>query len=193
MSITALVVGGGRVAMRKVASLLAADASVRVVAPEVNEELQQLSERDQRLTIERRRFEDRDVRRATLVIAATGDRATNARVAKVAREQHRLVNVVDSADEGNFTGMATHRTGDVIIAVSAGGVPRAAARIRDAIAERFDKRYANAIGALGTLRRRMLDADDAADWKRTMDRLVDEHFCGRVESGALTAEVDAWR
>jgi precorrin-2 dehydrogenase/sirohydrochlorin ferrochelatase len=192
-SITALVVGGGRVALRKVTSLLAADAWVRVVAPEVSEELRQLSERDPRLTIDRRRFESADVRRATVIIAATDDRATNARVAKVARQQHRLVNVVDSAEEGNFTGMATHRSGDVIIAVSAGGVPGAAARIRDAIAERFDRRYANAIAALGTLRRRILDAGGAREWKYAMNRLVDDRFCRRVESGALAAEVEAWR
>jgi precorrin-2 dehydrogenase/sirohydrochlorin ferrochelatase len=191
-SITALVVGGGRVAVRKVTSLLAADASVRLVAPEVSEELQALSEREPRLTIERRRFVDADVRRATLIIAATDDRATNARVGKVAREQHRLVNVVDSADEGNFTGMATHRSGDLLIAVSAGGVPRAAARIRDAVAERFDRRYGNAITALGRLRRRLLDAGGSSEWRRVMDHLLDEGFCGRVESGALAAEVDAW-
>jgi siroheme synthase-like protein len=172
---------------------LAADASVRVVAPEVSEELQQLSEREPRLTIQRRRFEEADVRRASLIIAATDDRATNARVAKVAREQHRLVNVVDSADEGSFTGMATHRSGDLVVAVSAGGVPRAAARIRDGIAERFDRRYANAVAALGTMRRRMLNAGRGREWKRAMDRLVDERFCSRVESGALAAEVDAWR
>jgi precorrin-2 dehydrogenase/sirohydrochlorin ferrochelatase len=187
------VVGGGRVALRKVASLLAADVRVCVVAPEVNAELHELSEREPRLTIERRRFEEGDVRRATLVIAATDDRATNARVAKVARDDRRLINVVDSAEQGNFTGMATHRSGDVVIAVSAGGVPRAAARIRDAIAERFDRRYGNAIEALGALRRRMLDAGGASGWKRAMDHLVDEQFCARVESGAVGAEIEAWR
>jgi siroheme synthase-like protein len=192
-AITALVAGGGRVAVRKVNSLLAADASVRVVSPVVSEELQRLSEREQRLTIEERRFEDADVQTATLVFAATDDRATNAHIARVARGNHRLVNVVDAPGEGNFTGLATHRSGDLIIAVSAGGVPRAAARIRDAIAERFDTRYASAVEALGALRRRMLDAGGAARWKRAMDRLVDSRFCARVESGALAAEMDAWR
>jgi siroheme synthase (precorrin-2 oxidase/ferrochelatase) len=89
--------------------------------------------------------------------------------------------------------MATHRSGDVVIGVSAGGVPRAAARIRDAIAERFDTRYAKALAVLRTLRRRLLDTDGASKWEQAMNRLIDDGFCARVESGALAAEADAWR
>jgi precorrin-2 dehydrogenase / sirohydrochlorin ferrochelatase len=192
-AISALVIGGGRVALRKARALLATGATVRVVAPAIIDELQALRERESRLTIERRGFEDDDIRYATLVIAATDDRATNARVAQVARQQHRLVSVADLPAEGNFVGMATHRSGDVVIGVSAGGVPRAAARIRDTIAERFDIRYASAIAVLRTLRRRLLDAGGATKWELAMNRLLDEGFCARVESGALAAEADAWR
>jgi precorrin-2 dehydrogenase/sirohydrochlorin ferrochelatase len=192
-AISALVIGGGRVALRKVRTLLATGATVRVVAPTIMDELQALREREPRLTIERRRFEDDDVRYATLVIAATDDRATNARAAQVARQQHHLVSVADLPAEGNFVGMAAHRSGDVVIGVSAGGVPRAAARIRDAIAERIDIRYASAIAVLRTLRRRLLDTGGAAKWELAMNRLLDEGFCARVESGALAAEADAWR
>jgi precorrin-2 dehydrogenase/sirohydrochlorin ferrochelatase len=192
-AISALVIGGGRVALRKVRALLATGATVRVVAPTIMDELRALREREPRLTIERRRFEDDDVRYATLVIAATDDRATNARAAQVARQQHHLVSVADLPAEGNFVGMAAHRSGDVVIGVSAGGVPRAAARIRDAIAERFDIRYASAIAVLRTLRQRLLDTGGAAKWELAMNRLLDEGFCARVESGALAAEADAWR
>ena len=192
-AISALIVGGGRVALRKARALLASGASVRVVAPTIIEALQALREREPRLTIEQRRFESDDVRKVTLVIAATNDRTTNADVARVARERYRLVSVADRPADGNFIGMATHRSGDVVIGVSAGGVPRAAARIRDAIAERFDTRYASAIAALRTLRRRVLDRDGAGTWELAMNGLVDERFCDRVESGALPSEADAWR
>jgi precorrin-2 dehydrogenase/sirohydrochlorin ferrochelatase len=166
---------------------------VRVVAPTIIGELKALSESETRLTLERHLFRTDDVRNATLVIAATDDRTTNARVAQVAREQHRLVSVADLPAEGNFVGMATHRSGDVVIGVSAGGVPRAAMRIRDAIAERFDTRYASAIAALRALRRRLLDAGGAAKWDLAMRRLIDDGFCAHVESGALVAEAEAWR
>ena len=191
-ALTALVVGGGSVASRKVRALLAAGARVRVVAPSVTEELHALGEREQNLTIEKRRFQDEDVRDVTLVFVATDERTTNARIARIARENHRLVSVSDFPTEGSFSGMASHCSGDVVVGVSAGGVPRAAARIRDAIAERFDGRYAAAIDALRSLRRRLLDTGGAAKWETAMRTLLDERFCARVEAGELTAEVDAW-
>lgn len=191
-AVTALVVGGGSVASRKVRGLLAAGARVLVVAPSVTEELLTLGEREKNLTIEKRRFQDEDVRDVTLVFAATDERTTNSRIARIARGHHRLVSVSDLPSEGNFSGMAAHCAGDVVIGVSAGGVPRAAARIRDAIAERFDGRYATAIDALRAMRRRLLDTGGAAKWEQAMRTFLDERFCTRVESGELTAEVDAW-
>ena len=192
-AVTALVVGGGRVASRKVRALLGSGARVRVVAPSVSEELRALAGNEHDLSIEQRRFRDDDIRDATLVFAATDDRATNARVARLAHARHRLVSVADLPSEGNFIGMATHRSGDVIIGVSAGGVPRAAARIRDALAQRFDARYATAIRALRAARRRLLDRGGAPQWHRAMRQLIDEQFCSRAESGDLAAEADAWR
>lgn len=191
-ALTALVVGGGSVASRKVRALLGAGARVRVVAPSVTAELHTLAERNHNLTIEKRRFQDADVREATLVFAATDERTTNSRIARIARAHHRLVSISDLPSEGNFSGMAAHCSGDVVIGVSAGGVPRAAARIRDAIAERFDGRYAIAIDALRSMRRRLLDTGGAAKWQLAMRALLDERFCTRVESGELTAEVDTW-
>ena len=192
-SINALVVGGGRVALRKVRDVIAAGGRVRVVAPSLIDDLVGLQRQTTDLTIVRRRFRDGDIGDATLVIAATDDRSVNARVARLAREQHRLVNVTDVPAEGTFTGMAAHRSGDVVIGVSAGGVPRAAARIRDAIAERFDDRYAEAIAAVRAVRRRLIDAGESSRWKGAMGGLLDDAFCARVESGAFAKEADAWR
>jgi siroheme synthase-like protein len=188
-AIRALVVGGGRVAARKARALLDAGATVRVVAPEVVEELSRMD--GPNLTIIRRGFSERDLEQANLVIAATDDRALNARVARLAAGGNRLVTVADAPAEGNFIGMATHRAGDLVIGVSAGGVPRAAARIRDAIAARFDARYARAIDVLRTRRRNLLDTGKRAEWQSATSELVDERFCARVESGALVAEADA--
>ena len=80
-----------------------------------------------------------------------------------------------------------------MIGISAGGVPSAAARIRDSIAARFDGRYGAAVAALGTLRRRLIDAGDADAWHRAADALLDEDFCARVENGTLESKVERWR
>lgn len=192
--VDAVVAGGGAVALRKVRALLESGARVRVVAPAVAPELDALAARagGARLTIERRAWVAGDVGDAMLVVAATDDRAANARVAAEAREARRLVNVADAPDEGNCWTAATHRAGDLVVAVTAGGAPAVAARVRDAIAARFDARYAAAAGALVALRRRTLDARGADAWRAAHAALVGEDFCAAVESGAFDERVARW-
>ena len=188
----ALVVGGGAVASRKVASLAESGARVRVIAPELNEVLRGMGESGA-VEIVPRAYASGDVGDADVVIAATSDRATNQRVAADARAAHRLVSVVDGGEEGSFTSMAMHREGDVVVGVSAGGVPGAAARLRDAIARRFDARYASAVSSLSVLRRGMLERGARARWDDASRELVGEDFCASVESGAFEERVSAWR
>jgi siroheme synthase-like protein len=193
-AIHALVVGGGRVAARKASALLDAGASVRVVAPRVGDELRIAATRHgARLRLLEREYEPGDLGAATLVVAATERRDVNARVAADARAAHRLVNVADAPAEGNCATVAAHRAGRLVVGVSAGGVPNAAARIRDAIARRFDGRYAGALQALGELRARLLGAGDRAAWRRAVASLVAEDFCASVESGAFAERVAQWR
>ncbi|MBX6333263.1 MAG: bifunctional precorrin-2 dehydrogenase/sirohydrochlorin ferrochelatase [Gemmatimonadaceae bacterium] len=192
-SIDALVVGGGSVAARKVRALLDAGARVRVVAPAIGEPLRAMARADARCTLVERSYESSDLDGATFVVAATSDRALNAAIAAEARCAPRLVNVADDPDAGNCVTVAVHRAGDLVIGVSAGGVPGAAARIRDAIAARFDDRYAAALRALAALRRRLLAAGDRTAWQRAHDALVGERFCERVEAGVVADEVAAWR
>jgi siroheme synthase-like protein len=188
--IRALIVGGGRVAVRKAKSLLDAGATVQIVAPTIDEDLTSLV--SPRLTLGRRPFSVNDLDSVNLVVVATNDRELNARIARLAHEKQRLVSVADAPADGSFASMATHRAGELVVGVSAGGVPRAAARIRDAIATRFDTRYARAIDALRTRRSRLLDSGKRRDWQSAAGELIDERFCARVESGELTAG-DAWR
>jgi siroheme synthase (precorrin-2 oxidase/ferrochelatase) len=88
--------------------------------------------------------------------------------------------------------MALHRSGDVTIAVSSGGVPGAAARIRDAIAERFDGRYERAVSALRGLRSRLIASGDDR-WSAAAPELIGDDFCNSVEDGSFTEKVDSWR
>ena len=72
-------------------------------------------------------------------------------------------------------------------------MPGAAARIRDAIGVRFDSRYARALAELSALRRALLDRGEGDAWRARSAELFDAGFCDRVESGAVTERVDAWR
>lgn len=189
--LTAVVVGGGRVGTRKALSLADSGAQVLVVAPAITSELEEAA-RARRLTVVRDEYTVDQIARAMLVVAATDSREVNAQIAVDAHSRGKLVNITDFPDEGNFHTMALHRSGDVTIAVSAGGVPGAASRIRDAIAERFDGRYERAISALRGLRSRLI-ARGGEDWRDAAPKLLDDDFCSAVEDGSFSERVDSWR
>ena len=191
-ALTVLVVGGGPVAVRKASAFAGAGAPVRVVARDVSPAMRELAASG-RVTLDERSYEPGDVRDATLVVAATNDRSVNAAIAEDARAARRLVNVADAPDDGSFATMATHRAGSLVIGVSAGGVPGAAARVRDALAERFDQRYAAALADLVTLRRSLLANGQSAKWRSLSSEVIDPRFCDAVEEGALDERVASWR
>jgi siroheme synthase-like protein len=188
--ITAVVIGGGTVGTRKALALADAGASVTVVSPVITRELEDAGE-SRRITIIRDAYRSEYIAWAALVIAATDSREVNAQVAVDANARGKLVNITDYPDEGNFRTMALHRSGDVTIAVSAGGVPGAAARIRDAIAERFDERYERAVTALRGLRSRLINGGEDK-WQTAAPKLLGDDFCDSVENGSFSEKVDSW-
>jgi siroheme synthase-like protein len=191
-AVRALVVGGGAVAARKAAALADAGAAVRVVALAAGAPMRALAQAG-RVALVERAYVPGDVGDAHLVVVATSDRAVNAAASEEARASCRLVNVADAPDEGSFATMATHRSGPLVVAVSAGGVPGAAARVRDALAERFDDRYAPALTSLAALRRRMLERGDGAGWRLAARALLASDFCDSVERGLLAERMAPWR
>ncbi len=186
-----LVVGGGAVATRKAKQFAQAGAVVRIVAPKLDEELEHLVV-ERGLAVERRPYESADIGDAQLIIAATDDRTVNADVARDADAGSRLLNAADHSDDGNFAMMATHRRGPLTIGVSAGGVPAAAVRIRDALAERFDARYGDALSDLSALRKRMIASGEAHRWREKSPELIDAEFCDAVERGQLSERLAEW-
>jgi siroheme synthase-like protein len=191
--ISALVVGGGLVATRKVFALREGGATVRVRAPRVSDELARRTGGDEHLIIERLPYDDAAIGDAMLVVAATDDRALNIRIAADARRARRFVLVAGDPASGNCAMPAVHRSGDLVVAVASGGVPRASARVRDALALRLDGRYATAIRAIARLRQRLLADNDRAAWQAAAGALLAEDFCESVESGAFSERLAAWQ
>ena len=116
-----LVVGGGKVALRKIQLLLDAGAEVAVVSPEVCDELQVLIEQ-RRVTHTVRRFEDSDVAGAMLVYAATNSRGANRQILDCCRERNILCCCVDGNwTDGDFTTPAITRHKQLTVSVSSDG------------------------------------------------------------------------
>lgn len=147
-----VVVGGGRVAERKVASLLEHGGRVRVISPELTPELLRLHEAGE-LAWRATNYQDGDLLDAFLVIAATDDEEVQARVHAEASARQLLLNVADVPKWCNFILPATVRRGDLSIAVSTGGKsPALAKRLRQELATRFGPEYGELTNLLGRLR-----------------------------------------
>jgi uroporphyrin-III C-methyltransferase/precorrin-2 dehydrogenase/sirohydrochlorin ferrochelatase len=128
-----LVVGGGRVAARRAKGLLDAGARVTVVAPEATDALRELADAGL-LTWEPRTYRSEDVDGVWFVQTATGDPAVDTAVASDAEAQRVwCVNASDHESSAAWT-PAVAVVDDVKIAVNAGGDPRRAMALRDAVA-----------------------------------------------------------
>jgi precorrin-2 dehydrogenase len=126
-----LVVGAGKVALRKVRGLLEAGARITVVAPEWEPDFEELA-----IRLIRRRFRASDLAGAFLVFAATDDRLTNHRIGIAAKGRGLFANIADSAEECGFIVPARLQRGEVQIAISTGGEsPRLSAELRRKLEE----------------------------------------------------------
>ena len=119
-----VVIGAGKVATRKIRSLLAAGAHVTVISPHAK-----------RLLIGvrwlKRRYRRGDLRGACLVVAATNDLKVNEEICAEAKRRKLLVNCVAPPSAGNFIVPAVARRGRLTVAISTGGVsPALAKRLR---------------------------------------------------------------
>jgi precorrin-2 dehydrogenase/sirohydrochlorin ferrochelatase len=153
-----VVVGGGSVAVRKVAALLVSGARVRVVSPQVGPHLEALA-REGRVEWVVRGYETGDLRGATLAFAATNDAAANRRIEAEAAAQSVLVNVADASAPGNFAVPAVLRREGLTIAIATGGdAPGFAQRLRDQLEQLIGPEYGQALALYASARPAVLAA-----------------------------------
>ncbi len=147
-----VVIGGGEVAMRKVAMLLKADADVTVVSPEICHELQDLVAA-RKIKYEKAYFVENQLQGVCLVVAATDDAMTNEAVSISAKAQNIPVNVVDAPDLCTFTMGSIIDRSPVVIAVSSeGNAPVLARYIRTKIETMLPAGYGRIAAIAGEFR-----------------------------------------
>lgn len=114
---TGLIVGGGKVALRKIRSLLPYGPTLRVVAPEICPEIGEI----QGLELCRRSFSPDDLQGCSFAIAATDNREVNRTVAELCGKQGILINVADIGGEGNFLFPSLVRQGSLSVGICTEG------------------------------------------------------------------------
>ncbi|MGZ0084451.1 precorrin-2 dehydrogenase/sirohydrochlorin ferrochelatase family protein [Caldibacillus thermoamylovorans] len=172
----AVVVGGGKVAARKIRGLLAAGADVVMIAPKAEPELQALAAAGM-IGWRVKTFAPHDLDGAFLVIAATNDREVNEAVAR-ATAPGQLLNIVDAPERCDFHVPAVVRRGPLTIAVSTEGAsPVVARRIRRELEERYGEEYGPYLEFLQRARAIVLrEVADAEGRKRLFRALAADSF-----------------
>lgn len=152
----ALVVGGGKVAHRKIVSLLDCGASVEVISKNLSSEVAALVKQGF-LRHDHQEFSEERLDGVFLVIAATDDTDANRRISEEARKRGLLVNVVDQPADCNFIIPSILRRGDLVVAVSTSGKsPAFARKIREDLEQHFGEEVASFLALMGVMRDRVL-------------------------------------
>lgn len=136
-----VVIGGGRVAERKTATLIRAGARVTVISPTLTTRLkkEKLKARIKHIS---RRYRKTDLKRAFLVISATNSSEENRKIAKDVEGQ--LINVVDTPSLCNFILPSIFKRGPLLIAISTSGISPAMSK---AIRKELRSLYPARLGA----------------------------------------------
>ncbi|MFH1479396.1 MAG: bifunctional precorrin-2 dehydrogenase/sirohydrochlorin ferrochelatase [Candidatus Omnitrophota bacterium] len=133
-----LIVGGGRVAERKVVSFLDAASDIKVIAPKVTRRLHLLF-LNKRIKLLRRKVKSSDIHKAELIIAATSDEDTNRNIYRLARKRNIPVNVVDKTCLCDFITPAIAAVDKALIAVYTDGFdPRLSRDLKKYLKEKWD-------------------------------------------------------
>lgn len=153
----AVVVGGGSVAERKIATLLEYGADVVCVAPLVTPGIDSLVA-EGLIDHEQRGYVRGDLAGAFIVVCATDSTEVNRAVYQEAEGQGCLVNVVDVPELCNFIVPSIVKRGPLQIAISTGGAaPVVAKRIRRDLEERYGEDWECYVRLLGQVRRLVLE------------------------------------
>jgi precorrin-2 dehydrogenase/sirohydrochlorin ferrochelatase len=169
-----VVIGGGKVAERKVRTLCKAGAKVKIVSPKITAYLKKLKKTGRLKHIDRS-YRKGDLKNAFIVIACTPSEEINK---KIARDAPNLVNVTDTPSAGNFIVPSVVKRGHLTIAISTGGIsPAAAKTIRKELEKLYGEEFARYLRLLEKIRKKAL--------KQIPDKKLREKFLKEIASGKI--------
>jgi len=151
-----LVIGGGKVAERKVTMLLQFNARIVVVGPVMTKALLKLAE-EGKIEYFQRTFAVEDLDKTALVFACTDNNAINNKIKKEAARKNIPVNVVDAPDVCDFIVPSVIKKGDLTIAISTSGeFPLLSKKLRQKIEEIVTDDYLEYLHIMGEFRKHLM-------------------------------------
>ncbi len=151
-----VVVGGGKIAARKLRGLIECDAKITVISPEICSEVEELIGQG-RFQLVRRPFQPEDLSGAMVCIAATDNRQVQNMVRDAARKEKCLLNSIDDQEACDFQVPSKIRRGGLLLTVSTGGgSPALSKDIRIRLEDEFGSEYEEFVAFLATVREHLL-------------------------------------
>lgn len=131
-----LVIGAGKIALRKVETLLKYNCNIKVITKTISEEkFLDLESKNKILITQNQNFEEKFLENIFLVVVATSDEKLNLEIAKLCMNKNILVNNISSKDEMNLRFTSICEKEEVQIGISANGNPKKAKAIKNLIQE----------------------------------------------------------
>ena len=135
-----LVIGAGKIALRKIETLLNYNCNITVITKEILEEKFLELEKNNKIKIfKNQEFEEKFLENIFLVITTTDNEILNKEISQLCMSKNILVNNVTSKDDMNVRFMSIYEKDDIQIAISANGNPKKAVEIKNKIKNIFEK------------------------------------------------------
>ncbi len=168
-----LIVGGGKVANRKLSVIMPISHNVKIVAPKIIPSLQHII-LNNKIPFIKREFQQQDLEGIGICIAATDSPDVNKKIIHDCDQRGILCNSVTNPDEGHFSLPAFFQTDDLMMAVSTNGKsPLLARKLRDELEKQYSKNYSNLIALLGKIRKKyntmIPDEHKQRFWREVID------------------------
>lgn len=170
-----VVFGGGRVAFRKVISLLQCEAKVTVISIDFIDEFNKLLDQFSNLILIKDSYKEEYLKDNYLVVGATNSRETNLSIREKAREFTILCNMVDNGENSDYIFPSVVRRGDLILSVSTSGKsPSFSKKIKNTLEEEYPKELEEYVDLLGILREKVIkNVKDQEEKKRILNSLAE--------------------
>lgn len=178
-----VVIGGGKVALRKVQMFLDCGAKVTVISPKPHPEIVKLS-KERTIHLIQRDYEAGDLKDAVIAIASTNMREFNRKVADEAKKSGVLVNVADDPEQSDYIVPSFFRRGDLTIAISTGGAsPALAKKIRTKLEQDFGEEYTLLLSLIGEVRSTIKEKGIRVSGEAWQEALDLDSLIGLLQAG----------
>ncbi|GGI01591.1 MULTISPECIES: NAD(P)-binding protein [Mammaliicoccus] len=180
------VIGGGKIAERRVKALLDSDATIHVISPDLTANLYQLY-LDEKIIWYKKSFESKDLDNAELIISATNQEEVND-VIKKSAPIHSLINMVGDAQGGNVIFPGTLKRGKLQISVtSTGASPKLVSNILNDLDKQYPIDYAEYVDFLYECRIIIKSLDlEKAKKNQLLESILSDQYFDEDEQEKLT-------